>query len=235
MKIASISDLHGNLITYPSTYWEGLEECEVLFICGDIIPLNIQFNSEKSLEWLTKEFKPWAEALPVEKVLFIAGNHDAFFERHELTALNLFPIPEKVTYIGEGGYLIYHSTQDNKTYTIFGTPYCHIFGNWPFMRDEKTLKEKYSEIPENLDILFCHDAPYGVSDICYQFYQWDKRHKGCPVLRDAILEKKPKYCFHGHLHSTNHEEELLGDTKVYNTSILDEDYKITYDPVILEI
>ena len=234
MKIASVSDLHGNLITYPSTYWKGLEECEVLFICGDIIPLNIQFNSVKSLEWLTKEFKPWAEALPVEKVFLTAGNHDAFFERHPDGVRSLFPTFEKVTYL-PNDYAEYLSTQDSKLYKIFGTPYCHIFGMWPFMRDEETLKEKYSEIPENIDILFCHDAPYGVSDVCYQFYQWDKGHKGCPVLRDAILEKKPKYCFHGHLHSTNHEEELLGDTKVYNTSILNEDYKITYDPVILEI
>ena len=234
MKIASVSDLHGNLITYPSTYWKGLEECEVLFICGDIIPLDIQFNSVKSLEWLTKEFKPWAEALPVEKIFLTAGNHDAFFERHPDGARSLFPTFEKVTYL-PNDYAEYLSTQDSKLYKIFGTPYCHTFGMWPFMRDEETLKEKYSEIPENIDILFCHDAPYGVSDICYQFYQWDKGHKGCPVLRDAILEKKPKYCFHGHLHSTNHEEELLGDTKVYNTSILNEDYKITYDPVILEI
>lgn len=234
MKIASISDLHGNLITYPSTYWKGLEECEVLFICGDIIPLDIQFNSVKSLEWLLREFKPWAEALPVEKVFITAGNHDAFFERHSEGAKSLFPTFEKVTYL-PNEYAEYLSTQDSKVYRIFGTPYCHIFGMWPFMRSEEVLKEKYSEIPENIDILFCHDAPYGVSDICYQFYQWDKGHKGCPVLRDAILEKKPKYCFHGHLHSTNHEEELLGDTKVYNTSILSEDYKITYDPVILEI
>ena len=234
MKIASVSDLHGNLITYPSTYWKGLEECEVLFICGDILPLDIQFNSVKSLEWLLREFKPWAEALPVEKVFLTAGNHDAFFERHPDGARSLFPTFEKVTYL-PNDYAEYLSTQDSKLYKIFGTPYCHIFGMWPFMREEKTLKEKYSEIPENIDILFCHDAPYGVSDVCYQFYQWDKRHKGCPILRDAILEKKPKYCFHGHLHSTNHEEELLGDTKVYNTSILDENYKITYDPVILEI
>lgn len=234
MKIASISDLHGNLITYPSTYWKGLEECEVLFICGDVLPLDIQFNSVKSFDWLLREFKPWAEALPVEKIFLTAGNHDAFFERHPEGSKSLFPTFEKVTYL-PNEYTEYLSTQDSKLYRIFGTPYCHIFGMWPFMRDEETLKEKYSEIPENIDILFCHDAPYGVSDICYQFYQWDKRHKGCPVLRDAILEKKPRYCFHGHLHSTNHAEELLGDTKVYNTSILNEDYKITYDPVILEI
>jgi Icc-related predicted phosphoesterase len=234
MKIASISDLHGNLITYPSTYWKGLEECEVLFICGDVLPLDIQFNSVKSFDWLLREFKPWAEALPVEKIFLTAGNHDAFFERHPEGSKSLFPTLEKVTYL-PNEYAEYLSTQDSKLYRIFGTPYCHIFGMWPFMRSDEVLKEKYSEIPENIDILFCHDAPYGVSDICYQFYHWDKRHKGCPILRDAILDKKPKYCFHGHLHSANHEEELLGDTKVYNTSILNEDYKITYDPVILEI
>ena len=64
---------------------------------------------------------------------------------------------------------------------------------------------------------------------------FEERIRTWLMEEDAILEKKPKYCFHGHLHSTNHEEELLGNTKVYNTSILNEDYKITYDPVILEI
>ena len=53
--------------------------------------------------------------------------------------------------------------------------------------------------------------------------------------KDAILEKKPRYCFHGHLHSSNHEEEVLGETKVYNTSILDERYLIVYEPLIIRI
>ena len=39
MLIGAISDLHGNLIDiYP---------CEVLFICGDISPLRLQFNMEE--------------------------------------------------------------------------------------------------------------------------------------------------------------------------------------------
>ena len=29
--------------------------------------------------------------------------------------------------------------------------------------------------------------------------------------------------------------ELLGQTQVYNTSILDEEYKITYDPLYIRI
>ena len=39
MKVAVISDLHGHLPIYPSPYWEGIEECELLLICGDILPL----------------------------------------------------------------------------------------------------------------------------------------------------------------------------------------------------
>ena len=233
MKIAVISDLHGNLITYPSDYWYGLDECEVMFICGDIFPLYCQFDMKKCLNWIIDVFEPWAESLPVEKVFIIAGNHDAWFEKNEFTARMIFPLYNKVVYL-QNDYTKYLSN-NGQTYTIFGTPYCHIFGNWPFMREEETLVEYFDKIPENLDILFSHDAPYGTSDICFEGWSADGEHKGCPALRDAVLNKKPKYHFHGHLHSSNHDEELLETTKVYNTSILNEDYKVRYYPLILDI
>lgn len=75
MTISCISDLHGHLPIYPSSYWEGIEECELLLICGDILPLNIQMDMTASQKWLIEEFKPWAAELPVEQVVFIAGNH----------------------------------------------------------------------------------------------------------------------------------------------------------------
>ena len=40
---------------------------------------------------------------------------------------------------------------------------------------------------------------------------------------------------HGHLHSANHGEELLGDTKVYNTSILNEQYNLVYEPLMIRL
>lgn len=73
MLIGAISDLHGNLIDiYP---------CEVLFICGDISPLRLQFNMEEMEYWITNEFLPWCEKLSCERIFLIAGNHDAFLER----------------------------------------------------------------------------------------------------------------------------------------------------------
>lgn len=234
MKIACISDLHGNLIQYPSKYWDGLADCEVLFICGDILPLKIQHDMSRSKNWLISEFKIWALDLPVEKIYIIAGNHDAWFERNEAAARSIFSEHDKITYL-KNNKLEHISIQDGKIYTIFGTPYCHVFGDWPFMRSEEILQENFSHIPQNVDILFCHDAPHGTSDVCLEGWAADGLHKGCPALHDAIVTKKPRYCFHGHLHSSNHEEELLLDTKVYNTSILDESYRIKYQPLMIRI
>ena len=234
MKICSISDLHGNLVCYPSDYWKDLWECEVLFICGDILPLEVQHDMIKSIEWLTEEFIPWAESLPVEKVFFIAGNHDFWFERNDVAAHKLFPQSQKVTYL-KNELVEYISSQDSKTYKIFGSPYCKPFGLWAFMRSADLLIKKFNEIPENVDILFTHDAPYGTSDVCVES-KWSKgEHIGNHQLRDIIIDRKPRYNFHGHLHSSNHEEEMLGETRVYNTSILDERYLIMYDPLIIRI
>ena len=234
MKVISISDIHGNLIPYPSYFWEGIRDCEILFICGDIIPLELQFNMLESKKWLIKEFKMWATELPVEKVYIIAGNHDSWFERNKIEAHGIFSKWDKVTYLCNE-CIKHTSLQDSKVYKIFGTPYCHIFGNWPFMRSEEILIKKFNEIPENIDILFTHDAPYGASDVCLEGWAADGTHKGSPALAEAIINKKPLYCFHGHLHSTNHSEELLGETKIYNTSILDESYQIKYKPLIVKI
>ena len=235
MKIAVISDLHGHLPTYPSPYWEGIEECELLLICGDILPLSMQSNMPRSRSWLIEDFKPWAASLPVEQVYFIAGNHDFWFEKNDIEARKIFSLNDKVTYM-KNEYLDYYaSIQDSKTYRIFGTPYCHMFGNWAFMRGEETLAHKFSEMPDDVDILISHDAPYGTSDICFEGFSTSKGHIGCPELRDAIIEKKPKYCFHGHLHSSNHGEEVLGETKVYNTSILNEQYNLVYEPLMIRL
>ena len=71
MKVAAISDLHGNLPDYR----EAFKDVELLLICGDIAPLNVQANNYKSKRWFNEEFSWWIDSLPVEKCYFIAGNH----------------------------------------------------------------------------------------------------------------------------------------------------------------
>ena len=72
MKIAVTSDLHG--------YLPDIEPCEVLFICGDISPLDIQSNIPKMQVWLRNKFASWINNLPCNQVLMVAGNHDFIFQ-----------------------------------------------------------------------------------------------------------------------------------------------------------
>lgn len=224
IKVVAISDLHGYLPEIP--------ECDLLCICGDLVPLNVQANSRKTRKWLTEEFKPWCESLPCHKVLFIAGNHDIYFENLDFMKAQ-FPKDNKATYLFNEEYK--YQSKNGKIYSIFGTPYCQIFGNWAFMLPPKELEKAYSKIPENLDILMTHDAPFGISDILLQKEYYTGEHIGNKPLAKAILQKAPKIVCHGHLHSTSREFEELGYSKVVNCSIKDEYYDPIYDPIVFKL
>lgn len=230
MKICCLSDLHGTLLPV-----EDFKPCEMVCICGDVVPLNVQASSKKTRKWLINEFKPWCESLPCDKVIFIAGNHDIYLNNLDFMYTQ-FPKDKKVTYLFHENYV--HASRSGKEYSIFGTPYCQLFGNWAFMETDNILEKLYQDIPENLDILITHDAPYGVSDIILQEdYPWydGKTHIGNKPLSQEILRKAPKIVLHGHLHSTSRIFEELGYSKVVNCSIKDEHYNPVYDPLIFEL
>lgn len=68
MRVCAISDLHGFL---PE-----IEPCDLLLICGDIMPLNIQSNMPASEKWLDEVFIPWIDNQPIDQAILIAGNHE---------------------------------------------------------------------------------------------------------------------------------------------------------------
>lgn len=231
MKIVAMSDLHGTLLPVNDYF----EPCELVCICGDISPLHIQLNHRKMRKWLKEEFKPWCEALPCDKVIFIAGNHDDICKNTDFM-YSVFPKDEKVTYLFHENYT--YISKSGKEYNIFGTPYCKLFGNWAFMEMDDMLDKLYQDIPENLDILITHDAPFGVSDIILQedcpWYD-GKTHIGNKPLSTIILKTTPKIVLHGHLHSTSRKFEEWGYSKVINCSIKDEYYNPVYDPIVFEL
>lgn len=226
MKICATSDLHGFL---PE-----IEPCELLLICGDIVSLRHQRYSKSCKQWYTKVFQPWINSLQCDKVLFIPGNHEVGVEGHEDEYRKLFSSTNKATILLHDYYE--YLSNDGIICKIFGTPYCKIFGNWAFMRTNSDLKEKFSEIPEGLDILLTHDVAYGYADQSLQDTGWGTdEHFGTVELRDAILEKKPKYHFSGHIHTADHNPIMIGNTKHYNVSYVDETYTPTFKPLYLNI
>jgi Icc-related predicted phosphoesterase len=123
---------------------------------------------------------------------------------------------------------------------IYGTPLCKPFGRWAFMPSYEEQDERYERhlnIIGKIDIVLSHDAPYGVSDVILQKDCWwaDGSHIGNESLKTFLEKAQPKMNLHGHLHSTNHEKEMLGETEVYNISLLDEDYKMSFEPQYFEI
>lgn len=225
MKVILMSDLHGDLPV--------IEPCELVCICGDISPLNIQATHKKMRKWLIEEFKPWCESLPCDKVIFIAGNHDSSFQKLDFMYTQ-FPKDGKTTYLFHESYV--YTAKSGKEYSIFGTPYCKLFGNWAFMESDETLEKLYSTIPNNLDILITHDQPYGYNDIILDDVPWaNNSNIGNKPLAKAILEKQPKIQVNGHLHSCDHSMIEIGATKHYNVSLKNEMYEIVYKPLVLNI
>lgn len=226
MKVCVTSDLHG--------YLPEIEPCELLLICGDIVSLKHQRYSKSCKQWYTKVFQPWIDSLPCDKVLFIPGNHEVGVEGHEDEYRKLFSSTNKATILLHDYYE--YLSNDGIIYKIFGTPYCKIFGNWAYMKSNSDLKEKFSEIPEGLDILLTHDVAYGYADQSLQDIGWEtEEHFGTVELRDAILEKKPKLHLSGHIHTADHNLVMIGDTKHYNVSYVDETYTPTFKPLYIEI
>lgn len=218
MNLYALSDLHGTLPEKESFK----EQADLILICGDISPLNIQANDRKMKKWLLEEFIPWANSLPCNKILFIAGNHDWFFYRNPTKAHDMFPVHSKVTYLQDNLY-------EYEDYKIYGTPWCKIFYNWAFMLPDQSLKEIFDKIPNNLDILLTHDQPYGYGDILLQDVPWNTHeHIGNKPLTNAIIEKQPFLLLVGHLHSTEHSSIQIENTIRYNVSIKDEKYNIIY-------
>lgn len=228
----AMSDLHGLLPEVEKPFDLGL-------LAGDVMELYSQKYPKLGEDWMLGEFMDWINSLPYKdehsKIVLIAGNHDVWLERMPQSNKEMFLIAlrersdHRIIYLENE---LYNFHCNGEQISIFGTPWCKIFGNWAFMGNDEWLKHQYSKIPEKVDILLTHDAPYGTSDRCYGWLDQGRTpiHIGNEPLRDAIIEKSPKMCIHGHLHSSNHDVEFLGYTRVYNVSILDENYEETFKP-----
>ena len=231
MKICAISDMHG-ILDFD------IKPCDILCICGDIVPVRVQYYLEGTLKWLAKEFIPWCEKQPCEKVFLIAGNHDLVAQKHPDEWEAMFN-DTKITYLLDKEVEYTKETEGSyENIRIYGTPWCHQFYNWAFMTSDKQLEKIYSKIPYKVDILLTHDCPYGTSDVILQedvpWYD-GKTHIGCHPLGDAVDEKKPQIMFTGHLHSVDKEPQQRGETMVTNVSVVNEHYERVYDPLYMEI
>lgn len=227
ITLVGISDLHGHLPDLNK-----LPNGDVLCICGDIVPLDVQNHFRESISWLGQTFLPWVEDTPYDHVILIGGNHDkvldtVYTETNVIREM-LVP-PTKLYYLMDSGIEI-------DGWNFWGTPWCPHLKNWAFYACHDELVEKFSDIPDDTDILLTHCAPkimdYGVS---LDHIGLGRVDYGCQELAEAIKEKKPKVNLFGHIHSGDHRPKEIEGTTYCNVSLLNEMYRPTFKPTVLTI
>lgn len=248
IKIIALSDIHGNLPVIE-------QECDVVCICGDIVPLNIQKDTYASIAWIASAFNTWCNNLKCKKVFFIAGNHDFVFQDlyekfmepyKKYNKDNDLEVKKYITYAFttyvENTLNLYpkinflHDTEgEYKDFTFYGTPHIPVLKNWAFYQTSDKLKEKFSKIPARVDVLLTHSPGKFVNDTGVSLQLSNRPEYGCAELTEAVQNKDITLWLCGHVHSGNHKVEDYNGIKVSNVSILDENYKIAYEPLEISI
>ena len=231
MNIIASSDFHGNLPYIDKPF-------DLFLIAGDICPAHDHYFSFQ-LEWVMNEFANWVNALPYaspwSRVILVPGNHDFAFER--MSHAQIMEFEHKcnghLKFLRHDMYEFEYPVSDGiDSLTIFGTPYCSIFGNWAFMVTDETLEKKFSQIPEGVDILVSHDSPNIGKLGAITQGRWKNDTTGNAVLAKHIERIHPKLFVSGHFHSGNHEVQCINGTYMANVSYVDEGYYPAAYPVL---
>ena len=219
MKLCIISDNHSN-------YDFKVPEADVLIHCGDF---SYQGKPDEMVN-----FRNWLENQPHTHKLFVWGNH----EKIESQELYWKEYLEEVS-----GVKCLHNTELTiDGIKFFGSSYTPIFGNWAFMQKHDQRKRYWENAPE-CDVLVTHGPPFGLLDTVDGIKSSPDllENLGCIHLRNYIERIKPKLACWGHIHDSYGQITLKTwepneqNTLCVNASLLDEQYKMKNEPVIITI
>jgi len=204
MKLVIISDSHGK------HHKLNLPKGDMLIHAGDVS------RSGKPKEVL--DFLDWFGQQDFKYKIFIAGNHDFYFE-HILEQDLLSIIPKGVIYLNDSGVVI-------DGINIWGSPIQPWFHNWAFNRNRgPEIKEHWDLIPLDTDLLITHGPPFGILD---------KTSKdelvGCEDLMSNLENRKVKLHVFGHIHES-YGFYQSNRTSYINASLLTQYGKMKNDPV----
>jgi len=185
--ISAIADLHGHL---PQ-----MQHADLAVVAGDIFPGALDKDPDGQGDWFRAAFLPWVEKQECTHVILVAGNHDHWIDAHNEEMLKEFApsAGKKLVYLCDSGF-VFHGVK------IYGTPWVPTpFVNKAFsLCDDSQLREKYTHIPQDVDLLITHTVPYDCNYI--GFSDRDMRDLGSKELREAVDTRNIRFLVGGHIH-----------------------------------
>jgi Icc-related predicted phosphoesterase len=208
MKIVAISDTHGqhNDLELPKG--------DMIIHAGDVSKLG---HKSEVLDFLY-----YFSELDFEHKIFIAGNHDFFFEKESKEEIAKV-IPQNVIYLNDSGIQI-------EGINIWGSPIQPWFFDWAFNKQRGTDIAKHWElIPKDTDILVTHGPPMGILDKTTKGLS-----VGCEELTRTVKSLHLKMHIFGHIHEAYGCQEVDG-TEFINASVLDVKYRLVNKAFLREL
>jgi Icc-related predicted phosphoesterase len=208
MKFVAISDSHTkhHRLLLPSA--------DAIIHAGDI--------SSRGFEGEIIDFLDWFRKLDYKYKIFIAGNHDFYFEKQDERKIKQL-IPSNVIYLNDSGIQI-------EGIKIWGSPIQPWFYNWAFNRYRGAdIKKHWDLIPTDTDILITHGPVEGILD---KTINGDV--VGCKDLLEKVQEIKPKFHICGHIHE-GYGIMQKDETTFINASVLDENYRLKNEPIVFDL
>ncbi|WP_329806314.1 metallophosphatase domain-containing protein [Flavobacterium facile] len=208
MKFVIISDTHGQHknLTLPKG--------DVIIHAGDI--------SQRGKESEILDFLNWFKDLDFKYKIFIAGNHDFFFEETSDKDIQKI-IPENIIYLCDSGVEVEY-------FKIWGSPITPWFYDWAFNRPRGAqIAHHWQLIPLDTDILITHGPAFGILDKTTR-----GENVGCEDLLHTIESIQPKVHICGHIHE-GYGQTTSSKTKFINASVLDKKYGLTNPPITFEL
>ena len=209
MKIIAISDTHGQHHALKQ-----LPAGDMLIHAGDI--------SRNGKENQVLDFLYWFAKQDYQYKIFIAGNHDFFFEREDASYIQQL-IPEDILYLNDSGIEI-------EGLNIWGSPVQPWFYDWAFNRARGAdIQQHWDLIPAQTDLLITHGPPMGILDATVR-----REHVGCAELMQTVEKIKPQAHVFGHIHEA-YGRQQVNETTFINASVLNLHYQLTNAPVVFEL
>lgn len=208
MQIVAISDTHGKHRNLK------IPDGDILIHAGDV--------SKSGRPEQIQDFLDWFAAQKHAHKIFVAGNHDFFFEETDLKKIRRI-IPKEIIYLNDSGVEI-------NGFKFWGSPITPWFNNWAFNRKRGAeIKQHWDLIPDDTDVLITHGPPFGILDETV----YGKR-TGCEELLLRVYQVKPKFHIFGHIHE-DYGRFAKGETSFINASVLDDWYEMKNEPIILDL